>query len=263
MKKYFLILSALTFFILTGCSSSPEAGVAEQSITSADGDKVLLRLKPKVGDSQKTIMTIDMTSGGDNGLSMNMSMDMDLKVLEFAEPDYVYEIKYNSIKMNMNAGGMEMSYDSNAKEQTGIGKNMHEQMKPLFEKPMTMKMSERGRVSDFEIPGLTNNQQMDMGAISIPMPEEPVGVGDSWAGERIIDGSGIMKMTMTVDKITVDDITIATKGTVEGPDGEVAGNFTGSYKLARSNGFTKDGTLNMNLNTGEQLMKMRVNFKSL
>ncbi|MFA7686628.1 MAG: DUF6263 family protein [Moheibacter sp.] len=263
MKKLSLLLLIISLFLGWGCSSSPEGGVTEQSIESAEGDKVLLRLKPKVGDSQKTMMSMDMTSGGQQPISMNMVMAMDLKVTGINESIYDYEIKYNSIQMDMDAGGMEMSYDSNNQEQTGMGQVMHDQMKSLLEKPMTMKMTDRGKVYDFEIPGLKGNQQLDLGAISIPMPEDPVGVGDSWSGERPIEGAGTMKMTMTVSKITVDDITIATKGTIEGTGGELAGDFTGEYKLARSNGFTKDGTVNINLSAQGQPIQMRINFKSL
>src|SRR5690606_8313302 len=133
MKHSIFILSAFALFFTVSCSSSPEGGVAEQSIESAEGDKVLLRLKPKVGDSQKTMMTMDMSSGEGQALSMNMSMAMDMKVTDFTESTYAYEIKYNSIKMDMNAGGLEMTYDSNAKEQTEMGKVMHEQMKALLE----------------------------------------------------------------------------------------------------------------------------------
>ncbi len=262
MKKSLLILSVFTLFFNTSCSTTPEGGVAEQSIESAEGGKVLIRLKPKVGDTQKTLMTMDMSSEEAQALSMNMSMAMDMRVTDFAESVYTYEVKYNSIKMDMNAGGMEMSYDSNAKEQTGMGAIMHEQMKALFEKPMTMKMNERGKITEFQLPGVANNQQMDMGSISLPLPEQPVGVGDSWTDERPIQGVGTMKMTMTVDKITVDDIIIGTKGTIDS-EGTAVGDFSGNYKLARSNGFTKDGTINMNITAEGQPMKMKINFKSL
>src|SRR5690606_21763036 len=97
MKKYLLILPVLSLFFTMSCSSAPEGGVGEQSIESAEGDKVLLRLKPKVGDSQKTVMTMDMTSGEEQNLSMNMTMNMDMKVTDIVESVYIYEIKYNSI----------------------------------------------------------------------------------------------------------------------------------------------------------------------
>lgn len=263
MKKSFLILSFFALVLNISCSKSPDGSVDEQSIESAEGDKVLIRLKPKVGDTQKTLMTMDMSADGAQSMTMNMSMAMDMKVTDFKDAVYTYEVKYGTIKMDMNAGGMEMSYDSSAKEQTGMGAIMHEQMKGLLDQTMTMKMNERGKITDFQLPGLASNQQMDMGSISLPLPEEPVGVGDSWSDERPIQGAGTMKMTMEVEKITVDDIIIGTQGTINGNNGETVGDFSGSYKLARSNGFTKDGTINMNIKAEGQPMKMKINFKSL
>src|SRR5690606_7826758 len=148
----------------------------------------------------------DMAADGAQSVSMNMIMNMDLKVTDFTDAVYTYEVKYGNIKMDMDAGGMQMNYDSSLKEQTGMGQIMNDQMKPLLEKPLTMKMNERGKITDFQMPGLASNQQMDMGSLTLPLPEEPVGVGDSWTDERPIPGSGNMKMTMTVEKITVDDI---------------------------------------------------------
>lgn len=263
MKKSLLILSLSALFFNLSCSKTPEGSVGEQSIESAEGDKVLIRLKPNVGDSQKMLMTMDVASQGQQAMNMKMTMAMDMKVTDLTDAVYTYEVKYGSIKMDMDAGGMQMSYDSNAKEQTGMGAVMHEQMKVLMEKPLTMKMNERGKVTDFTMPGMQSGQEMDMGAISLPLPEQAVGVGDSWSDERPIEGAGTLKMTMTVDKITVDDIIIATKGTINGTDGAAVGDFTGDYTLARSNGFTKDGTMNMNIEAEGQPMKMKINFKSL
>lgn len=262
MKKSFLILSILAAVFTTSCSKTADAPVGEQSIESAEGDKVLIRLKPKVGDTQKTLMTMDMSTDGGQAMAMNMSMAMDMKVTDFKDAIYTYEVKYDKIKMDMDAGGMQMNYDSSLKEQTGMGAMMHDQMKVLLDKPLTMKMNERGKITEFNMPGMGNNQQMDMGSISLPLPEGPVGVGDSWSDERMLQGSGNMKMNMTVEKITVDDIIIGVKGTIDA-SGEAAGDFTGNYKLARSNGFTKDGTINMNISAQGQPMKMKINFKSL
>lgn len=263
MKKTFLILSVCAMVFNAGCSKTPESPVGEQSIESAEGDKVLIRLKPKVGDTQKTLMTMDMSSEGAQAISMNMSMAMDLKVTDLTDAVYTYEVKYDKIKMDMDAGGMQMTYDSSLKEQTGMGAMMHEQMKVLLEKPLAMKMNERGKITEFNMPGLGNNQQMDMSSLTLPLPEGPVGVGDSWTDERSMQGSGNMKMIMTVEKITVDDIIIGVKGTIGGEGGEGVGDFTGNYTLARSNGFTKDGTMNMNITAEGMPMKMKINVKPI
>lgn len=264
MKKLFIAIFAFSLVTNISCSKLPEGTVTEQSIESTEGGKVLIRLKPNVGDTQKTIMTMDMASDGAQSMNMNMVMNMDLKVTDKQENLYTYEVKYNSIKMDMNAGGMEMNYDSNAKEQSGVGAIMHEQMKAILDKPITMKMSDQGNVTDFQLPGLSDSQQMgDMGSISIPLPEEPVGVGDSWTAERPLEGMGTMKMTMKVNKITVDDLLIDTNGDISDTSGTKIGSFDGSYKLDRNTGFTKDGTINMDMPVEGQNMKMKVNFKSL
>jgi len=264
MKKSLIAICLFTLLFNLNCSKTPDGDIANQSIESVEGDKVLIRLKPRVGDTQKTIMTMDMSADGTQSMKMNMVMNMDMKVTDKQDNLYTYEVKYNSIKMNMNAGGMEMSYDSNAKEQSGMGAIMHDQMKALLNKPISMKMSDQGKISDFSLPGMANNQQMgDMSSISIPLPEKPVGVGDSWAAERPLEGMGNMKMNMKVDKITVDDLIIETSGDISDTSGTKIGNFDGNYKLDRSTGFTKDGTINMDLPVQGQQMKMKINFKSL
>lgn len=264
MKKTLIVICLLTVLFNLSCSKTPDGDVAGQSIESVEGDKVIIRLKPRVGDTQKTIMTMDMLSNGAQSMKMNMVMNMDMKVTDKQDNVYSYEVKYNSIKMDMNAGGMEMSYDSSAKEQSGLGAIMHDQMKAILDKPVSMKMNEQGKITEFNLPGLANNQQMgDMGSISLPLPEGPVGVGDSWTAERPLEGMGNMKMTMKVDKITVDDLLIETSGDISDNAGAKIGDFNGNYKLDRGTGFTKDGTINMNLPVQGQQMKMSINFKSL
>jgi len=271
MKKIFLVLIGFAFISLESCKNAPELSPGEElsieTVTSSEdgvGDKVLIRLKPEVGDVQKTLMTIAMESTGAQTMKMNMRVNMDVSVSGKEGNVYDYALKYKSIKMDMNAGGMEMNYDSEAKEQTGMGGMIHEQMKPFFENPMTMKMDERGKVTEFKLPGNLSAQQMgDMGSMSIPMPEEAVGVGDSWTATRAMDGTGSLKMKMTVEKITVDDVIIGTDGDLTDESGAKIGTFNGNYKLDRNSGLTKDGTMNMNMTAEGQPVRMSVNFKSL
>lgn len=270
MKKLFLILFSVALVSVESCKNAPEGTPGEEqsieTVSSSEdgvGDKVLIRLKPKVGDVQKTVMTMNMESNGAQAMKMKMDASMDFKVAGKEGTIYNYEMKYNSIKMDMNAGGMDMSYDSQAKEHTGMGAMIHEQMKALFESPMTMKMDERGTITEFKLPGNMSSQQMgDMGSMSIPMPEGPVGVGDTWSADRKMEGTGNMKMNMKVEKITVDDLIIGTTGDMTDEAGTKIGTFDGNYKLDRNSGLTKDGTMNMNLTMEGQPVKMTVNFKS-
>ena len=271
MRKLFLVLIGAALISVESCKNAPEGTPGEEksieTVSSSEdgvGDKVLIRLKPKVGDVQKTLMTMEMESTGTQAMKMNMDAKMNFKVIGKQGNVYDYEMKYNSIKMNMNAGGMDMSYDSEAKEHTGMGAMIHEQMKSFFENPMTMKMDERGNVTEFKLPGNMSAQQMgDMGSMSIPMPEGPVGVGDKWSADRKMDGTGNLKMNMTVEKITEDDLIIGTTGDMTDENGTKIGTFDGSYKLDRNSGLTKDGTMNMDLTAEGQPVKMKVNFKAI
>lgn len=157
-----------------------------------------------------------------------------------------------------------MNYDSQATEHTGMGAILHEQMKEFFTNPIKMKMNERGKISSFSLPGNMGSQQMgDMGSMSIPMPEEPVGEGDSWSAERPLEGAGIMKMNMKLEKVTVSDIIIGTTGDIQDDSGNKVGGFSGDYKLDRNSGLTKDGTMNLDMTVEGQPMKMKVNFKAI
>src|SRR5690606_41881907 len=102
-----------------------------------------------------------------------------------------------------------------------------------------------------------------IGSRSVPMPEEPVGEGESWSAERPLEGSDIMKMNMKHEKVTVSDIIIGTTGDIQDDPGNKISGFSGDYKLDRNSGLTKDGTMNLDMNVEGQPMKMTVNFKAI
>lgn len=260
MKKRILITSLCALFFAQSCNTSPEGKVGDMSIESAEGDKVLLRLKPKVGDKQKGLMTMEINSAGEEG--MEMRMNYDLQIADFKDNFYTYSVKYNSIKMDVKTGrGISFSYDSTQPEQSGMS-FLHESMQELLKEPLTMKMDEMGHISELTLPGIETNQQADLGSMVIPLPTEAVGVNDSWTSEKKVEGMGILKMTMTLKKILVDDIIIGTEGKIVN-EGKETGNFTGEYTLRRDNGLTKDGTMNLNTKVEGKAVKMKVNYKSL
>src|SRR5690606_31275605 len=106
MRKYLLILIGSVLLINQSCSRAPEASPSEmsiESVSSATGEKVLIRLKPKVGDTQKLLMTLNMNSQAAQTVKMDLTANLDMKVAGKEEDVYDYELKYNSIKMDMNA----------------------------------------------------------------------------------------------------------------------------------------------------------------
>lgn len=265
MKKIILILTVVSF-AFAGCNRIPEAGPSgEQSIETAPGllgEKVLIRLKPKVGDKQNLMVTLNMKSEDDDELNVNMISKIDMGVVNREDSVFTYELKYKSIKMNIRAGVMEMEFDSDSKEQNPMGSILSGQMKGLLENPVLMKMDQMGRVLEFKLPGnFTSDQTGDLGSVTLPLPEHAVGVGDSWTADRPLEGLGNMEMNMTLEKITVDFVQIKTTGFLNKDDEGSA--FEGTYKLDRKTGFTKDGLMKMNLSKEGKKMDMTIEFKSI
>jgi hypothetical protein len=264
MKNSVLIFSVFILLVQISCSKIPETKVEDQSIESAEDGKVLIRLKPQVGDVQKMMVTMDLNSMGKQEMKSNIRLNMDMKVTAKDADVYTYQVNYGSLKAKMNMGAMEINYDSDEKEHTGAGAYIHQSMQKLLENPMEMKMNDRGEISEFKMPTETGNEQMNnMSSFSIPLPKEAVGIGDSWSSVRHIENFGDLKMTMEVEKITVDDVVIKTNGNISNGTDETLGTFDGNYTLRRDNGLTKEGTINMNLASTENPMKMTLNFKSL
>lgn len=265
MKNY-LIFSIL-FLSFFACNKSTDiAPKDELSIVSEGltGDKVLIRLKPKVGTHQKMMMQMALTSDGNQEMEMNLNMKMDLKVVDKEAEVFMYDLTYNSIQMDMNTMGMSFSFDSEATTQTGMGEMLKTQLEPILSKSWTMKIDEQGRLVELETGQQDNLPSMgDMGSISIPMPDKAVGVGDTWSAKREMDDMGTMLMNMTVEKITVEDVLIATQGDMVDASGKVLGTYSGHYTLDRHLGLTKNGVIQANMETAGQNIKMTVNFKSL
>lgn len=265
MKKL-ILLTILSTCVSVGCSGVAEAPPSgEQSIETAEtGDKVLIRLKPKVGDEQKMMILMKVSSDESDEMNVDMSSKMDMKVVNKEDSVFTYEMRYKSMKMKVQAGVMEMEYDSDSKDQGPMGSILGEQMKGLLENPIFMKMTEMGNVLEFKLPGnFTSDQTGDLGSVMLPLPKEAVGTGDSWTAERPLEGLGKMNMKMTVEKITVDFVQIKTTGVLTTGDGSKATDFDGLYKLDRKTGFTKDGLMNMKTDVAGKEMNMKIEFKSL
>jgi len=265
MKKLILILTIVSF-TLTGCNRISEGSPSgEQSIETAPGltgEKVLIRLKPKVGDSQNLMVTLNMKSEDENEMNVSMISKIDMGAVNREDSVFTYELKYKSIKMNIQAGTMEMEFDSDSKEQSPMGSILREQMKGLLDNPILMKMDQMGRVLEFKLPGnFTSDQTGDLSSVILPLPEHPVGVGDSWIAEKPFEGLGNMEMKMTVEKITVDFVQIKTTGLINKNDKNSS--FEGNYKLDRKTGFTKDGVMNMKLDSEGKKMDVKIEFKAI
>ncbi|MFA5618955.1 MAG: DUF6263 family protein [Weeksellaceae bacterium] len=262
--KFILPLFAL---LIICCSKMPEQtpvdNLSIENIKEDGGDKVLIRVKPKVGDAQKMLMTMNVNMDEQN-MNMNMTSGLDMKVVDRTDSVYTYEIKYNSINMSMKLDGLEISFDSEHQDKDGMGYLIYEQLQPVLNEPTIMTMNDFGEISQVQLPGsLKMEQAGDLNSILLPLPKEAVGVGDTWTSLRELGNDSQMEMNMQVKKITVDDVYISTTGDIRDNNKGKIGEFDGEYRLDRKTGFTRDGTMNLNYTDDGQNMMMKINFKSL
>lgn len=255
-------------FITINCNKIPDNSPAdEMSIETAEGkvgDKVLIRLKPKVGSTQNMIVILDMTAEDSNEVNIKMNSKVDMSVINQEDSVFTYEMRYKSLKMNVQTGAIEIKYDSDSKDNNPAASMLGGQMSVLIDNPILMKMDQMGRILDFQMPGkFTKDQTGDLGSIAIPLPENAVGIGDSWEANRSVEGFGNMKMKMTLQKITLDYVQIKVDGVFENNTESNQNKFNGEYKLDRKTGFTKDGVMNMKVDKAGKKFKMKIEFKSV
>jgi|GEM_PF-878104 len=267
MKKLIWILVPC-LIALSSCNTRTENPSNEklsiESSSEGSGDKVLIRLKPPQGTTQHMTVTLNVKSEDEEDeMSVNMVSKMDVSVVDQQDTVNTFEMRYKSMKMSIRAGAMEMEYDSESNEQNSMSAILDGQMKALLEKPVFMKMDQMGRLIEMHLPGnITKEQTGDLSSFAVPLPEQAVGMGDSWTAKKQVENYGELDMTMTIDKITVDAVQIKVKGFINTNDGENPSEIDGVYQLDRKTGMTKDGQMNMQMNMTGKKMKTIIEFKS-
>lgn len=268
MKNKFLILFSI-ILIYASCNRKMDAPPSgELSIEAAPdeaGNKVLLRLKPKTGETQNMIVTMNLNSDDEkNAMNISSVSKMTMTAIKKEDTIYTYELRYKSMKMNLETGGVEMEYNSESKQENSLNSMIDSQMKGLLENPIVMKIDEMGRVLQFDLPGNFSKEQTgDLGSVIIPMPKEPVGIGDSWTSKKNVNNTDGMEMKMTIEKITIDFVQIKVNGILKSNKDSGNTEINGNYKLDRKTGFTKDGEMIMKINSGGKDMNFKIAFKSI
>lgn len=260
MKKLALLICI--FSLTFACKNAPEKAPDEVAIETTEDGKVLLRLKPKKGDKSDMKMTMKMNGQGDVPVEMDMDMDISLNVLDIIDTVYTYSMDIKRIKMNTSTQGVSINYDSSGDNQ-GMAAMMGEAFEPMLANTVTMKMTDMAKIIDMDwgdAMQAAGQQNIDFQGLSVPLPQEAVGVGDSWTAFQDTQDGKSMELTMTVEKITSSEVFLGVKGNLEEAPNS---NITGSYVLDRATSFTKNGEMKMNLEQGGQKFDMTVNFKQM
>lgn len=221
------------------------AGCAGTTDTSQqpDGDDEAghqLRLDLTAGETYSAVMSMDMgmtmTLDGEQAPSVELptvALIMDISVEDVAEDEIVVEFSYRDLETS---GGDEQ-----------VRRQMESALAAMEGVSGTITLSPRGELLDssMELPtdldpdlaSLMQQMEQQLEQLTVPFPEEPVSVGDSWTHEDTIEISGVRSTTETTytlteldgDEYVIDiDLTQTTHpGPLEGPGGETVGTVEG------------------------------------
>ena len=193
------------------------------TFTASAQESVLLRLNYNKGDNYLTTVELKQNMGVQG--EMNMNMEMNSTVSSADDKAIMLESKIGSIIMNMNQGGMVMSYDSNksSEELDQMGQMMKSQFDPILQATIYNSLDRYGNVLEVRTePSLPGMEQFTGNQNAINFPDEEVSVGFSWTSE--VDNQGMKVLTKySVSEISGGAVLLEISG-------EVSGLATGAMK---------------------------------
>ena len=225
------------------------------AINSSAQESTLLRLNYEKGSTYDVSMKMSQDMG--TVMSMGMSMNMGIKILDVVDGVYESEMKFTKISMDMLQGGNVMSYDSSKSddELDDMGKMMKTQMGPMLEAVIYAKGNDLGEVlearAEPNVPGVS-----DMGkqTSNVVYPKEAVKVGSTWTMSKTEKGM-VMDFVYKVKSILKDKVELDLSGKVSGM---AIGDITGNMQIDRASGVPTTTEINMVLSVSGQELVSKV-----
>ena len=165
------------------------------------------------------------------------------------------------MKMDMNQGGMPISYDSTLSEDEldEMGKVMHSQMSPMFSAIISTTMTNRAETIETTIdPPIQGMGDLTSNSSAVVYPKQALKVGDSWTANKMENGMD-MKMTYTINSIESDVVNVDLSGTIElMAEGTISGNIV----IDKDSGNVNSSSMVMDMKVQGQEMKMDISMSS-
>lgn len=215
-------------------------------------ESVLLRLNYEKGTTYDVSMKMSQDMG--KIMSMRMSINMDIKILDVKDNIYNSEMQFTKMTMNMLQGGNVISFDSTKKddELDDSGKMIKAQMGPMLEAVISAKGNNLGEILEATaIPNVPGMADIANQSNNIVYPKEPVKIGSTWTMSK--DDKGMkMDFVYKVTSILKDKISLDISGDVSGL---AIGEITGNMDIDRRSGIPVNTLIDMTLAVSGQELK--------
>jgi len=207
--------------------------------------EVDFKIKLPLNQPYKAVTTIKMDMDGEQSMIMDMVMKSTITATKFENSNYTMENVTNAVKMDMDAGMMTMSYDSENPSDDPTSEMLGAQMGKVIGQKITMINSERGKVVSSETPEGIENAFDNMG-MTASYPEKPVKPGDTWPVETTQKGIKTVANSKYIGK-NAEGHQIETVGELFDEEDNKIGTFTSNYIIDPETFFSKSGTMKMNM----------------
>ena len=273
---------SLILIVAFSCKKSDNS---DNSVSNDNGEKYTIAYNLPQGETFKHRMSVESkTSQEVMGQKMeavfNMNMEMSYYVKNVDDDNYTIDMTYNTISINMDAMGMNLSFDSNTTEEKATHQNLSPIFRAMTNTPVEMEINKHGETKSVkgfekiyesvanatsELDAMTKEQMLAqskeqfseqalteiMNQTSAVFTKEPVAVGEKWIANIERTPNVPVATTMELKLVSVKDniATIEGAGDIStGPEG-ITKEKNGVQAVLKLNG-TQTVTTTLDLATG-------------
>ncbi|MDO5656126.1 MAG: hypothetical protein Q4G27_08310 [Flavobacteriaceae bacterium] len=256
--KYLLLLLLPAIIACKNPWNKSEDSPADFAIQNTEDGKVLLRLKPQVGEKSTMQMKVELKPMGMLPMNTTIIADLNMRVVSSTDSAALFHIDFQRMQMNATILGAKINYDSQG-DNSNIPAEIKNQIEPFLAKKFSMEMDTLARVTKLEIDQSNSiGSNIDLNALFIPLPENEVGTGDSWTTKQDVQSVQNAELIYTIDRISATEVLVK----VNQSESETS-KISGQYLLDRKTGFTKDGIIEIQTNQGGQNIQLKITVDTL
>lgn len=211
------------------------------------------KLNPEIGKPMNMLMQVKTDVEGPQSMIMDMNMKMVMTATEKQGENFKIENVTKTVKVDVDAGMMTMSYNSEEEPKDEMAKMMGSQFEKIINQTIVVILTPKGKTVDVILPeGI--GQGMDkssFASISTPLPENAVAVGATWQHSADMGDNPLISKTETTSTFKEENeagyvIDVSGK-LLDGSSNEV-GTVNGSYVLDKKTFVTKSADVKTSIN---------------
>ncbi|MEI5983270.1 MULTISPECIES: hypothetical protein [Sphingobacterium] len=226
------------------------------STVSAQTTEFKIKLPLNKTFTQVAKAKIDV-EGGTGGTIMDMNIKTEMTASKLENNIYTVDNVIKAVKIDLDAGMAQGSYDSENPSDDEIGTIFAAQFEPLLGKKMATKMTEAGAVSseDEGTTALSPFENLTSGSV---LPDKPAAPGYTWTTKETANEMTVIRNAKYLSK-TAEGYNFEFTGDIQDSSNTKIGNYSGTYILDTNTHYPKVMTIKMKLDQDGQTINLDLN----